>query len=232
MKLTTSRHRSTVLVSIIVLSAVVGCGSTKDTAVTSGEVSTTQTDTSPVAPSDGADDGQETLTPTGGTTSTNSDAGVEPAFGLQESTSPGFPDNVTDVQLVLTEVRTGSGNGYDRAVFEFSGEGTPGYLVRYIDGPVRDISGEEPPLQGKAFLEVIIGNTPYELDLPTPGPTKPQEPIVNKTFSGVGDIASVWVGGPFEGQTNAAVGVTHGREPFRVFTLTSPSRLVIDVKNG
>lgn len=44
-----------------------------------------------------------------------------------------------------------------------------------------------------------------------------------------GDINDVWVGGTFEGYTQLLAGIDGAPAPFRVFALTDPSRLVVDV---
>ena len=45
-------------------------------------------------------------------------------------------------------------------------------------------------------------------------------------------LAELFVGGTFEGTTQVLVGLDGGREPFRVFALTEPSRLVVDVQDA
>ena len=172
--------------------------------------------TEPTTSQEPSSDAPVTETPTEDPT----DSG--PAFpegtARQTADSSGKPD------LVLTDVRTGQHDGYDRVVLEFSGTGSPGWTVNYVDEAVLDGSGEVVKLAGDAVLDIYASGTTY------PGSE-------DEYYSGPrqfapedgGSVGEVHVGGTFEGYTQVLAGIEGDRVPFRVFALTEPSRLVVDV---
>lgn len=148
-------------------------------------------------------------------------AGGGPAF--PESTAGQTAANSGEWDLVLVDVRVGEHESFDRIVLEFTGTGTPGWAVSYVDEAVLDGSGEAVPLGGDATLDIYASGTTYpgsEADH-YGGPTQ-FEPVN-------GDVDDVYVGGTFEGYTQVLAGIDGDRVPFRVFALTDPSRLVVDV---
>ena len=161
------------------------------------------------APPAGAD------APTGGAPSD----GV-PAFprGTKDQYRPSSPRSL----LLLTDVRTAAHDGFDRIVLEFSGKGTPGWAVNYVDKARRDGSGTRVALGGDAILDVYAGGTTWPSPYGENGPPR-LDPETG------GTIDDVYVVGTFEGDTQVLVGINGDRAPFRVFTLTSPTRLVVDV---
>jgi hypothetical protein len=119
---------------------------------------------------------------------------------------------------VLTGVRTGRHDAYDRAVFDFSG-GTPGYRVEY-GTLVGQGSGNPIPLVGAAtVLIVFTGVAGTATDLSTR--YNPQLPTLRQIASG----------GLFEGYLSMGLGVT-GRVGFRVLQLTGPPRIAVDVAHS
>lgn len=152
---------------------------------------------------------------------------ADPLAGASEEPAVAAPEN-TETAL-LTAVRAGRHEGYDRVVFEFA-NALPGHDVRYADGPVAaDGSGERIAVDGDAVLVVRMENG-LDADL-----SKPDAPM---TYTGPQRISPgtptvrelVRVGG-FEGVLTWAVGLT-GRVGFRVTTLDGPPRLVVDVRHG
>ena len=121
----------------------------------------------------------------------------------------------------LTQVRYGKHTTYDRLVFQASGA-VPGWDVRYVKAPVtEDGSGRPVPVAGRAVLHVVLhgidghtstGRRSYPSTPATSGPA----------------IRQVKDAGDFEAVVSFAVGTT-GRTGFRVFALTNPSRVVLDV---
>ena len=127
---------------------------------------------------------------------------------------------------MLTDVRVGAHDGYDRVVMEFRGTGTPGWRVRYVKNPRLEGSGTRVRLGGDSALSVVADRTTYpgEGEGYYDGPAR---------LTGPGDpVTDVYVGGTFEGYTAAYVGVDGSKPPFRVFRLTDPVRLVVDVSAG
>jgi hypothetical protein len=129
---------------------------------------------------------------------------------------------------LLTAVRAARHEGYDRIVFEFA-NALPGYDVRYVPAPIhQDGSGNTVAVKGAYFLRVRMENA-LDADL-----TKPSAP---KTYSGpqrfdpgTPEIAELVRTGGFEAILTWVAGL-RDRVDFRVTTLQSPPRLVVDARN-
>ncbi len=206
-----------------VLAAVLlaGCGDDDDvgadtTTTTVGDGSTTTTTTG----GGGDDDGSTTTTTTGDGIDPFDDGGFDPVE--EDATASGIS--------FLTDVTVGRHEGFDRVVFTFSGNGVPGYRVEYVDPPIiADGSGEEIDVNGDFFLHVRMEpaagfNT--ETGLPTYNGPSP----ISGSSAGTSQIREVERTGDFEAVVGWAIGLSD-RVAFRVDTLTSPSRLVVDVQN-
>ena len=131
-----------------------------------------------------------------------------------------------DGGLVLTTVRVGAHEGFDRVVMEFTGDGAPGWAANYVDKARRDGSGEVVALAGDAFLDIYASGTTY----PSPDATYYQGPRRIELANG-GSLAEVFVSGTFEGYTQVLAGIDGGPAPFRVFALSDPARLVVDISD-
>ncbi|MGH3346274.1 MAG: AMIN-like domain-containing (lipo)protein [Nocardioides sp.] len=146
---------------------------------------------------------------------------------------PPFPENTAretaepsgEGGLAFTDVRVGEHEGFDRIVLEFTGTGIPGWQVTYVDEAVLDGSGEVVTLGGNALLDIYASGTTWPAAGYYSGPRQ-FEP------ENGGEVSDVHVGGTFEGYTQVLVGIDGGALPFRVFALTDPSRLVVDVVDG
>jgi hypothetical protein len=116
---------------------------------------------------------------------------------------------------VLTGVRHGRHDRYDRVVFDFTG-GTPAYRVEYA--PLVGVGTGDPiPLDGPADLRVTFTGTPSTtLDMRT---------VVNP---GHPTLRQVRFGGAFEGHVLAGLGLAD-RVGFRVLRLANPPRIAVDV---
>ena len=109
-------------------------------------------------------------------------------------------------------------------MFEFS-DRVPGYKVAYGNKPIVGTSGKEVPLAGTAALVVHMqAATSFNLDTGQPTYTGPQHVRPTGTRA-VDEVAQVE---DFEGVLSWAAGL-NAQLPFRVSTLTSPPRLVIDI---
>jgi hypothetical protein len=123
----------------------------------------------------------------------------------------------------IDDVRVGSHKGYDRIVFEFQ-HGIPAMDVKIGKPPfTKDPSGLPLKVAGNDFLVFILrGGTAVTPDgtLTYDGPTDftPDYPLLVE-FSQAGD---------FEAQSEWVAGLT-GPACIRVFTLSGPDRLVIDL---
>ena len=117
----------------------------------------------------------------------------------------------------LLGVRTGTQEGYDRVVFDFSGPGTPRWQVEYTDRPEYETSGEPVAVAGDSVLAISLGGVGTVLG--------------SETTPGTGRVVRQVVSvGAFEGVGEVFIGLTGPRRPFRVFSLTDPARLVVDVR--
>lgn len=126
----------------------------------------------------------------------------------------------------LADVRVGTHSGYDRIVFEYAGDYVPGVEVRLAEEPfTRDPSGLPMPVNGSpVYLIVITGGTKVDANgSPTyTGPTDFQP--------GYEQIYQLTERGDFEAVNSWYLGV-NGGTCLRVFHLTDPSRIVIDVQH-
>lgn len=138
-------------------------------------------------------------------------------------TSPDSAEPVDPAGLTVTEVRVGAHEGFDRVVLEVGGEGTPGWDVRYVDSASAEGSGDPIDLAGPAYLRVTLTGVsyPYESGL---------DEQVRGAVGGSGTraVTGAWYDGTFEGQALAYVG-TSGEQPFRVYALSEPTRVVVEV---
>ena len=143
-----------------------------------------------------------------------------PAF--PDNTAPQTARNAGEWDLVFTDVRVAEHGSFDRIVLEFTGTGIPGWAVSYVDQAVLDGSGEAVALRGDAILDIYASGTTWPASGYYSGPRQ-LEP------SNGGDVDDVYVGGTFEGYTQVLAGIDGSHVPFRVFALTDPSRLVVDL---
>jgi hypothetical protein len=114
-------------------------------------------------------------------------------------------------------------------VFEFEG-GVPGYRVSYVDRPLfEDGSGRPVKVAGSAVLEVRMERAASArksgdgVVLTYRGPSRLRRP----DMPAVVEVVKV---GDFEAVLRWAIG-SRGLVPFRVTTLTGPSRLVVDLEH-
>jgi hypothetical protein len=153
------------------------------------------------------------------TPTTNDEAAGPPAFAENTNRQSGPGSGRSG--LVLVDVAVAEAEGFDRIVLEFRGTGTPGWVVNYVDEAVLDGSGEVVALGGEAVLDIYASGTTW----PAPDYYRGPRQLTPES----GEINDVYVGGTFEGDTQVLAGIDGEPAPFRVFTLTAPSRLVIDV---
>ncbi len=123
----------------------------------------------------------------------------------------------------------GHHEGYDRVVFQFRGDGLPGYRIEYMEPPFQeDGSGNPVDVAGTAF--VVVRMEPASgFDLNTgEGELVYKGP---KRLPGTGVVQEVVRTGDFEAVLSWAIGL-EAKVPFLVTTAASPSRLVVDFKNA
>jgi hypothetical protein len=175
---------------------------------------------SPAAPS-------PTASATTGGTAEPADETDEPvedvAYSTEAQNDPEWPSAGGD--LLPVAVRAGAHEGFERVVLDLEGTGTPGWRVEYVDVAIEDPRGTEIDIDGDATLQVIATGVriPEEDELDRVLPSGEVD------VEGTDVVEEVYVTGIFEGQNQAFIGLDSER-PFRVFTLTEPSRLVVDIQ--
>ncbi len=172
--------------------------------------STTSSATQSASPSDSPSASAESPSP--------APAADGPPF--PESTDPQTAEPTGEWDLQLVDVRVGDHDGFDRVVLELSGVATPGWGVAWGDEAVAEGSGDVVPLEGDHVLTISASGTA----MPEPGSFE-----VPARLGPAGAVAEVQVNGWFEGYTQVFAGVDGDERPFRVFTLTDPPRLVVDI---
>jgi hypothetical protein len=120
----------------------------------------------------------------------------------------------------ITDVRVGTHAGYDRIVFEFAGAGRPRLTVAVAHPPfVEDASGQPVQVAGSAFLTLKL----YDANgYPTyTGP--------NSFSPGYPSLTALVNNGDYEGYVSWVAGLSH-QACYSISTLTSPTRIVIDLQ--
>jgi hypothetical protein len=142
------------------------------------------------------------------------------------SVQPGSAAQVcSQAGTYLTAVRTGEHSGYDEVVFQFSGT-LPGYTAGRVQAVYSDPKGTPVPLAGQSYLRVVFHGTsavcPQPLHQTYTGPT-----VLTPYYP---QLLTVSAAGDFEGVLSFGIGLA-AQGGYRVFTLTNPDRLVIDVSH-
>jgi hypothetical protein len=142
--------------------------------------------------------------------------GLPPFTTLAKSSPSG-----TVAQAQLASVTAACRATFDRLVFRFR-FGIPGYRVRYVAQVVKDPSGLPLSLPGNAKLQITFQNarahTAAGGALPIPSVLTPS----------CANLLKLKKAGDFEGVVSYGAGIDH-RAGFRVFRLSSPTRVVIDI---
>lgn len=204
----TSVRAATIVVGLLVLA---GCGDDPEpTGSTSGTPSASESTASPAPYESGSPSTAPSPTSSGR------------PFSLDDVSSDAFPE-VLGALGTRGAVRVGTHPGYVRVVWEFDGAGPVSYQVRYVDEPIGDGSGDPVEVAGDAYLEVLVNG----LEIPASIDECPGDASASARKGTVIAQANSFCGG-FEGVGQGFVGLDDER-PFRVATLTNPTRLVLDV---
>ena len=140
-----------------------------------------------------------------------------------------FPERMTS--MVGVDIRTGAHSCYERIVIELADStmptpgGMPGWWVRYADGPITLGQTDD------QFVEVE-GDATLLISMNAWMPSMDGEGWVGSTDifpTNVTHVLELRQIDNWEGQNTWAVGIDTER-PFRVFTLASPTRLVVDIR--
>lgn len=124
----------------------------------------------------------------------------------------------------LVDIRAARHPTYDRLVFEFAGPLPAGHDVRFVSQIVQDGSGAPLPMVGDALLGIRFSAAVGHDDSGkiTFGPRR-------RTFA-LPNLIQVNESGDFEAVLSFGVSLARATS-FKAFTLTGPSRVVIDVDN-
>ena len=142
------------------------------------------------------------------------------AFGLPPFTTAPKSAPGSGGQVQLSHVRPGCHTSFDRFVVE-ARFGTPRYDVRYVKRIVEDGSGNPVHLLGHKRIRILIRDARGH----TQGGTNLLAQVKTPRCP---NLRQVKVAGDFEGVVTFGLGLRH-KTGFRVFRLTGPKRLVVDV---
>ncbi|MGY1883999.1 hypothetical protein ACI799_01685 [Blastococcus sp. SYSU DS0753] len=132
----------------------------------------------------------------------------------------------TGSAVVLTDVRLGAHDGFDRIVFELAGDGEAGYQIGYTEDPRGAGSGHPLEVPGDATLGITLSNLLYPGDAPE-GVT-PWEGEERLEIAGTSTLEALVADTLFEGRYSFYAGLDQ-RRPFAVARLADPQRIVVDV---
>jgi hypothetical protein len=142
------------------------------------------------------------------------------AFGLPPFSTAPKTSTGSGGQAELFAIATGCHATFDRFVIR-GRFATPGYDVRYVNKVVADGSGKTVSLLGTKRIHVVIrearGHTSGGTDL-----------LPNVLTPLCSNLRQVKGAGDFEGVVSFGIGLRR-KTGFRVFRLTAPTRVVIDV---
>ena len=144
------------------------------------------------------------------------------AFGLPPFTTAPKASGGSGGQAEVFGVATGCHPTFDRFVVR-ARFGTPRYDVRYVTRIIADGSGQPVPLRGTKRIRVVIRNARGH----TEGGTN-LLPAVRTPLCP--NLRQVKTAGDFEGVVTFGLGLRR-KTGFRVFRLTAPTRIVIDVRH-
>jgi hypothetical protein len=142
------------------------------------------------------------------------------ALGLPPFTTAPKTSAGSGGQAELFDAAVGCHSGYDRFVIR-GRLATPGYDVRYVSKIVADGSGNTIGLLGTKRIRVIIR--------PARGHTSGGTNLLPSTLTPkCSNLRQVKKAGDFEGVVSYGLGLSR-KTGFRVFRLSGPTRVVIDV---
>jgi hypothetical protein len=142
------------------------------------------------------------------------------AFGLPPFTPAPKSSPPTGGQAELFATAAGCHATFDRFVIR-ARLATPGYSVRYVTKVVADGSGKTVSLLGTKRIRVVIRRARAH----TSGGSALLSSVTTPLCS---NLRQVKIAGDFEGVVSFGLGLRR-KTGFRVFRLTGPTRIVIDV---
>jgi hypothetical protein len=136
-----------VIAGLIAATQLVGC-------TRSGDGESEQSPSTPTAATSPAST-QSPMSPATSPTATPRSTAPSPTLPVGFSEAAKRGGTAPARASLLRTIRFGRHSGYDRVVFEFAGP-IPAYAVRYVGQIRQDPSDRPVPLEGKAFLSVVM----------------------------------------------------------------------------
>lgn len=121
----------------------------------------------------------------------------------------------------LVAIRAAHHAGFDRVVFEFSGPLPQRRDVRYVPQLIADGSGLPVQIAGNAILQTVFEPARAHTD-------QGEVTVTDRITFALPNVMQVVRSGDFESVLSHGIGLAR-KTKFRVFTLTNPSRVVIDI---
>jgi hypothetical protein len=131
------------------------------------------------------------------------------------------PATPTSPGATLTNIRTGQNTGFDRVVLDLNGP-APSTHFQQVDELIADGSGEIVWLTGAYFVSATA--FPATAAGTYTGPQKFRTRNLR-------NVMAVAITGDFEGYLSVGIGTRTQPSYVHVFTLTAPTRVVIDIGN-
>lgn len=128
----------------------------------------------------------------------------------------------TSTVPTLVGIRAAHHRGFDRVVFDFAGGLPKSRQVSYVSQLVADPSGLPVRIAGRAILQVRFD--PATAHTPSGRVTAP-----DRVAFALPNVMTAVKAGDFEAVTTYGIGLAK-RQPFHVFTLKHPYRVVIDIR--
>lgn len=131
----------------------------------------------------------------------------------------------SDEPQEITDVRTGLHEDFDRVVLDLTGdEPVLGWFVGPVDEAVEDPTGFALDVEGETFLQLGVRG----IDWTTESPQRYDgDPVAG---AGTEVLTEVVFGGLFEGQQQVVLGLREETD-YRIFSLSDPARIVVDVRH-
>lgn len=136
-------------------------------------------------------------------------------------TSSAEPTTTGEDGVIVTGLRVAAHEGFERVVVDLGGPGA-GWQARYVDTPTGQGKGDPIEIAGNAFLQVDV--------------TGVSIPVTDADYAAYyeggqqvsGNSVHAIYESTFEGRAQFIIGVD-SVEPFYIFALDNPSRIVIDI---
>ena len=224
------KHRSPALLATVLLGGALTLSACSRGAPTSdptdeGGAPAGDASASAAPAADSTDTGRPSPSPTAGPvplSEEEQDASGAPAWGTGSDGQEASEGST----LTVAEVRVGSHDDYSRIVLELDGEGTPGWKAPQWDTDVSTMGKGDPvALEGDHTL--VVHGTGLAAVPPSGQRTTSQQRLDLDKGDNDEGIEEAFVDPGFEGEFQVALGTDS--QTYRVFTLSNPTRLVIDV---